>query len=215
LGAHAGGAALLGTNGSGTVMLKANDPNYLNVLILDNSNSSYTLAAPTGGTLTFTGVDLSGANTGSSIVEVVCGSHSITAPVDLEGATDITGFDPAAMLSIAGAVSGTGSLTLAGSGTLVLSSSDNSFSGGMTVEGGTLILADVGALDSSALTIGADATSIFASAGPTMAVLGDGAVAASVPEPATLALLAAMTICSAAVWLRKGRFGTGTPSRPC
>ena len=156
---RAGGGIMLGTNGSGTIDLTPNDPNYVNVLVLNNSNSSYVIAAPSSGTLasgtlSLTPVSLQGVNTGNASVQVVTGTHSITAAVSLVGATDVTIFDPAAVLTIGGAVSGTGSLALAGSGSLVLSSSGNSFSGGATISGGTLQLAAAGALPrATALTL--------------------------------------------------------------
>jgi fibronectin-binding autotransporter adhesin len=73
-------------------------------------------------------------------------------------------------------------------GALVLSGTDT-FSAGTVVTGGTLVLGSPTALAAgSSLTVGAGASSLFApaSAGPAAA-----AVVASVPEPGTMALLAA------------------------
>ncbi|MGA2256425.1 MAG: autotransporter-associated beta strand repeat-containing protein, partial [Thermoguttaceae bacterium] len=143
--------ALLGMNGSGTITLTPGAATYASVLIFDNS-SSYTIAAPSSGTmaggkLVLGGIDnyLLGGKTVNSVVEVVTGSHSITAPVELQLPTDITMFDPAAALTIQGAVSGTGSLTLSGSGRLILSGA-NTYSGGTTISGGVLSLANSAAL---------------------------------------------------------------------
>jgi autotransporter-associated beta strand protein len=209
---HEGSAVLLGTKGAGTITLTPNDPNYVHILIFNNSNSSYTIAAPSSGTLSLTGVNLQGTDTGSSIVEVVSGSHTITAPVNVESVTDITGFDPAAALTMRGQVSGTGSLTLAGSGMLILAC-DNTYSGGTTVNGGTLALAANSSIpDGSSLTVGAGGTVMFDSTlamasgqpriAPVPAPSGD-AVAAPVPEPDTLTLLAALVFCSVAACARK------------
>lgn len=115
-----GSPAMFGTQGSGTVIVQANDPNYTTVLILNNSSSSYTIAAPTGGTLSLTGKDTSGADAGAAVVELVSGSHSISAPVALVATTNLTMFDPAARLAISGAISGSGAeyKRLRNSGTL-------------------------------------------------------------------------------------------------
>lgn len=75
------------------------------------------------------------------------------------------------------------SLTLAGPGTLVLTGS-NTYTGGTDVAAGTLeILSSSSLLDRSDLTVGS--STAFASANPIAAAI------ASVPEPGTLAMLAA------------------------
>ena len=57
---------------------------------------------------------------------------------------------------LSGILSGSGGLTMAGNGTLVLSGTDNTYTGGTVVEGGILVLESNGALaDGSSLTIGA------------------------------------------------------------
>ena len=191
---------LFGMNGSGTVNLTSGTTNYANVLIFNSSNS-YTIAAPpdgttSGGTLALGGLNwyLLDANdpTVNNFVEVIAGSHSITAPVELLLPTNITMYDPAAALAISGAVSGSGSLTLSGSGTLILSGS-NSY-GDTTVDGGILIITSAASLPSeSSLTVAAGGTFIFdPSATATWSTSSGGAVtAAAIPEPGTLAILAA------------------------
>jgi autotransporter-associated beta strand protein len=98
-------------------------------------------------------------------------------------------------------------LVLDGSGTLILSGS-NTFSGGTSVEAGTLIVGSATALaDGSSLTVGQGASSLFAPAiaGPAVVAAEVSGVAA-VPEPGTLALLIA-AIASAAVCWRSCRRG--------
>ncbi len=88
---------------------------------------------------------------------------------------------------LSGILSGSGGLTMAGNGTLVLSGTNNTYTGGTVVEGGILVLESNGALaDGSSLTIGAGAASIFAAAAAAPAA---SLTASPVPEPGTLALL--------------------------
>jgi len=96
-----------------------------------------------------------------------------------------------------------GGLTKVGAGTLILTTA-NSYSGGTTVEDGTLAISTAAALPTgTSLTVGAGGVFIFdpayVSAGPAASA---GAVSA-VPEPGTLALLAAATLVAFAV--RNGR----------
>jgi autotransporter-associated beta strand protein len=93
-------------------------------------------------------------------------------------------------------------LALTGSGTLVLSGT-SSYSGGTSVEAGTLVLTDPGALaGGSSLTVGASAAQYFdLSLGAVASPADSAAAAAAVPEPGTLALLAA-GLWSAAIYRR-------------
>ena len=121
-------------------------------------------------------------------------------------------FDPAAALTITGAVSGTGSLTLAGSGSLILAG-DDSFSGGTTVNGGVLYLTSNKSLPSgSSLSVGAGGTLIFdpsiaaspAGLGSAGEPVSSASTVSPVPEPGTLATLAVGAFCCIAVgsWRR-------------
>ena len=102
-----------------------------------------------------------------------------------------------AILSVSGSqeiesqIAGAESLTMQGSGQLILSNSGNSFTGGTIVESGTLIITTGGALpDGSSLTVGAGGTFIFdpsVSAGPAIMAHDAGSVN-PVPEPSTLSL---------------------------
>jgi autotransporter-associated beta strand protein len=93
-------------------------------------------------------------------------------------------------------------LTMTGPGTLVLSG-NNSFSGGLSVSGGTLMATSVAALpDGSSLTVG-NAGAFPAPVVP-YASSTTAAAVSTVPEPGTLALLAAGAV--ALLW-RRGRRG--------
>ena len=94
-------------------------------------------------------------------------------------------------------------LIKAGSGTLVLSGS-NTYSGGTYVTDGKLIVAASDALlDGSNLFVGANAVFSFGTVLPAnVSAAGRLLPSGAVPEPATLALLAA-AVCGAAVCDRR------------
>jgi autotransporter-associated beta strand protein len=132
---------------SGSVTLDGNWT--IGHVIFNNSSASYTVAtgSPTG-TLTLN--DAGG--TGTADITVVAGSHTISAPVSLtSGGTLNTSTNTS--LTISGAISGSGGLIAAGSGTEFLSGG-SSYSGGTTVNAGATLVASVtGALPGdSALT---------------------------------------------------------------
>lgn len=95
-----------------TVTLDANQS--VGTLNFDSS-ISYTLAAGTGGILT---LDNGG---GAATVTDGGGTHFISAPVVLNSNTTITVTNSADTLQISGSISGTGGLTIAGSGKVALS----------------------------------------------------------------------------------------------
>jgi autotransporter-associated beta strand protein len=158
---------------------------------LNNSSSSYTIAAPTGGTLSLTGRDTSGVDAGSAVVELVSGSHSISAPVALVATTNLSMFDPAARLAISGAISGSGALNISGSGTLVLSANNNSFTGAVDVSNSAiLVLGNPGSLpDGASITLGDP--SLFSSPAPIALAAPPASEVSPVPEPSALMSLAA------------------------
>ena len=152
---------------------------------LSFSNSSYTL---TGGSLVLQ------SSSGSATISVAGGMQTMDASVDLllESGLAIAPQAGAAM-TIAGNISGSGALSLTGPGTLILSSSDNSFSGGVSVVAGTLIVTDTRALrDGETLVVG-DSAAFFASLIPSQGAGTEGGEqpTATVPEPNPLTLLIA------------------------
>ncbi len=116
---------------------------------------------------------------------------------------------PSGTMTIEGPISGAGgALIKHGSGVLVLSGSD-SFTGGTTVEAGTLILTAADVLPAgTSLIVGPDGTSLFVLGSSEPSLADNAAIAApdrprgsaeSVPEPGTRALLIA-AVCSACAY---------------
>ena len=114
-----------------------------------NTSPTITLdVAATAGTLTFNnaafGYVLSGSQTltlqtpsGNAAIQVLAGRHQISASLALASNTDVTVTNPTDSLTLAGNISGTGSLAMFGSGLLTLSGS-NGYSGATIVNGGVL-----------------------------------------------------------------------------
>ncbi len=185
-----GDVAILGGSLAVAATVTLDGPQKAGSLVFFNTNpatTGYTLAPGTGGTLT---LDNSGA---TALVTVFSGSHAITAPLALADNLDAS-VAVGSSLSIAGGVSesspGT-SLTEDGGGLLFLSGT-NSYSGGTTVDAGTLLVTDGPALPAGgSLTVGAGGTLIF---DPSAVAAGTIRSVASqitaVPEPGTMALLA-------------------------
>ena len=131
---------------SDTVVLDV--PVTLGTLNFNNAAASYTLGS-VGSTNALT-LD----NTGSvANITLAAGSHAIQAPVVLNGPTSVAVSDPAMSLTIGGNISGVGSLTMGGPGTLVLAGS-NSYAG-TVVSGGTLQTTAAGALPAAPLNVNA------------------------------------------------------------
>jgi hypothetical protein len=111
-----------------------------------NNAKSYTLAAGGGGVLTMDNGTSSAAITDSG------GSHFITAPVVLNSPTTVTVVNAGTSVTISGAISGSGGLTVAGSGSVILGGS-NSFQGGVSVTGNLSVTAAAALPSAGGLTI--------------------------------------------------------------
>jgi alpha-L-arabinofuranosidase len=102
-------------------------------IIFNNGTTSYTIASGSGGAIQLS----NGAN--SATIEVAAGNHSITAGLALVSNLTVD-IASASTLTIAGPISGAErSLTITGAGSLILSGA-NSFTGGTTVLGGSLVV---------------------------------------------------------------------------
>jgi len=158
-------------------------------LVLNVSDSNgYTLSPGTGGVLTL------GTSSAGGSITVLGGTHSISASLVLTGSLAVSAASGASLDlsgSLSEALPGGSTLTLRGDGQLILSGS-GSYTGGTTVEGGTLYMRTSTAIaDGSALTIGAGGTFVFDPlvSGSPFAHSSPAAAVAPVPEPGTIVLL--------------------------
>jgi autotransporter-associated beta strand protein len=117
-------------------------------------------------------------------------SHTISAPVQLSG-SETWAINSSGTLTDSGPISGAATLIKTGSGRLVLSGS-NTFSGGIDVAAGSLIVTSPTALaNGSNLLVGANATSLDAIVpGVPAQASFVGSANSAVPEPGTFALVA-------------------------
>ena len=172
---------------------------------LSFSGTNYTLSG--SGTLTMNG------GTAGSTITVAGGTQTIASAVQIADGNLVVAASGNGLLVLSGSVADDGgrSLTLTGdgSGQLLLGGA-NSYGGGTYVEQGTVIANDNGAVpDGSGLIVGAGGTFIFDPTVTGVALDATSLHAASqinpVPEPGTLALLAAAGMGAAAVAWRKRR----------
>jgi len=175
-------------------------------LVLNVSDSNgYTLSPGTGGVLTL------GTSSAGGSITVLGGTHSISASLVLTGSLAVSAASGASLDlsgSLSEALPGGSTLTLRGDGQLILSGIGR-YTGGTTVEGGTLYMQTSAAIaDGTSLTVGAGGTFIFdptAAGSPANVRSGDSLVPASagvvtVPEPGTLVLLMTWLIVGFGVW---------------
>ena len=174
-------------------------------LVFDTSSTNgYTLSQGTGGGALTLGTPSAGGS-----ITVVSGTHTISAPLVLAGNLAVSMPGGSTTLNVSGSIGeaspGGMTLTLDGPGTLVLSGTANSYTGGTYVDEGTLIVNNSGAIyDGASLTVGAGGVFIFdpsVIAAPGKTASG-GAVSltmvSAVPEPGTITLLVAALWSAAA-----------------
>jgi fibronectin-binding autotransporter adhesin len=129
-----------------------------------------------------------GTSTTTGTLRYLGPSASSNRAIALNASSTLDIADPGAVLSLAGSLTGSGSLVKQGAGTLLLSG-DDSFTGGTFVDMGTLVVAGPEALpNDSNLDVAAGALLLFspaASGGPAVINASPAASIAAVPEPAT------------------------------
>jgi autotransporter-associated beta strand protein len=126
-----------------TAAIAANQTNNLDLNITlgwlnlgaANGSSAYTIAT-NGGSLTFD----NGTNNGASLIELsTSGGDTIAAPITISNNLTVVNNSTTKTLTLSGMISGTNAITFVGPGVVALNASNN-YSGGTTVEGGTLQL---------------------------------------------------------------------------
>ncbi|HZJ17098.1 MAG TPA: autotransporter-associated beta strand repeat-containing protein, partial [Chthoniobacteraceae bacterium] len=121
-------------NGSGTTQYTANNnlvsPFLLNTLLL---NSSATVTETIG----FGGLSLNANDTPAAITQSGSGAFTISSDVTAASPLALNGTGTG-LLSLTGAIGGTGLLTKSNSGTVLFSSFASTYSGGTTITGGVL-----------------------------------------------------------------------------
>ena len=194
-----------GTSG-GTITLDTASPS-LAAITFSNSNANYTIAQGLGGTLTLNGSNnntLINSTSGMATV-AISGSQTISAPILLSTSAAFVP-DDTGLLNIAGNIGDGGNnmaLVVAASGalqagSLILSGTGNTYTGGTYVESGTLYVNNTGAIDDgSSLIVGAGGTFLYdptaggAANEPAVTAKASDRSLAPVPEPGTLGLLLA------------------------
>jgi autotransporter-associated beta strand protein len=130
------------------------DANWTVGTVTFNNINSYTLAAGSGGTIT---LDNGGASATAALTDNG-GTHTISAPVNLNSGLLATVVNPGDALFITGPISGAGSITLTGAGTLSLAGV-NTYAGATNITSGTLQVATATALPATtAVTVGTAST---------------------------------------------------------
>jgi uncharacterized repeat protein (TIGR03803 family) len=126
--------------------------------VIFNNSNSYTVAAGTDPLGNAGSLNLDNGSADASVTDSG-GTHSITAPVILTSNVTLTVVNSSDSLQLTGPISGVGSVTTNGNGTVTLGGI-NTYAGVTTAASGSLIISAAGALPSgSNLTIGTNSTS--------------------------------------------------------
>ncbi len=133
-----GSTAIFGSAATSPATITLNGDKTVSTLAFDNANA-YTIAPATTETLFLDNT----ANAGQAQIIGTSGSHVISAPVSLTSNTVASIANSLDTISLTGIVSGAGSLSKSGPGTLHLGAV-NTYSGGTTISNGTLSFATGG-----------------------------------------------------------------------
>ena len=187
-----------------TITLDGVSPTLAALTFSTSTGRSYDLAQGSG----TASLILSNGTSAAAVVTVLSGTHMISAPITLSSSGS---FAPLAgtQLVLSGNIGNGGAslpVALTNAGTLILSGTADSYSGGTYVDQGTLVANTNGSLpDNRGLVIGAGGTFVFdptVTGAPAAALpqpAGAGAPVETVPEPSALVLLA-VALWSAAIY---------------
>ncbi len=139
-----GAVATLGTTPTSPTSIAVDGAKTVGSIIFDNANA-YTITGGATDTITLD------SGIAAAVLSVTTGSHTINAPIVLNGPVNIT---PGAgtSLTLGGVLSGSKTVTYNGAGTVTVSGT-NTYSAGTTLVSGTLSLANGAALGTGTFTI--------------------------------------------------------------
>jgi len=115
-----------------------------------NNTHHYTIGAPGGNSITLNG------GTVPAVIDLVNGTHTIAAPQVLASAAQVE-TAPGTQLTILGGITGSGALTTSGIG-LVSLSSTGAYTGGTTVNAGTLEVTAAGSVTGNSVSVATNGT---------------------------------------------------------
>jgi len=185
---------------SATVTLDGAAPS-LKSIAFNTTGGGYTLAAGTGGALTFK------SDAGSASLTSTAGTHTVSVGATL--ASNLAVAVAADSLTVTGVLAGTGSLAKSGAGLLTLSGA-NTFSGGATVDAGTLALGHASALGTAAATVNGGTLDLGGFTVTNAVTLTDGVLSNGTLSNATLAVAAGTVSANLAGSTAVTKTGTGT-----
>ena len=185
---------------SATVTLDGAAPS-LKSIAFNTTGGGYTLAAGTGGALTFK------SDAGSASLTSTAGTHTVSVGATL--ASNLAVAVAADSLTVTGVLAGTGSLAKSGAGLLTLSGA-NTFSGGATVDAGTLALGHASALGTAAATVNGGTLDLGGFTVTNAVTLTDGVLSNGTLSNATLAVAAGTVSANLAGSTAVTKTGNGT-----